>query len=199
MYASLTGVVERCGDGSVVVDVNGVGYLVRCPESVAVEACGKSTRLIIETVVREDSITLYGFLSDLQREWFRALIGVQGIGPRTAVAVLSVLSPGELARAVLDGDSKEIARADGVGPKSATRIAADLRERAEKLIDRTLHEEDDAGVSVRTASASLARQALLGLGYSADVASSVIAAAVIELGRDMSPDKLVKAALVRLQ
>src|SRR3546814_4239964 len=89
MFASLSGLVERCGDGSVVVDVNGVGYLVRCPAPVAAEACGKSSRLFIETIVREDSITLYGFLSDMQREWFRVLVTVQSIGAKTAVAVLS--------------------------------------------------------------------------------------------------------------
>src|SRR3546814_16898 len=105
MFASLSGLVERCGDGSVVVDVNGVGYLVRCPAPVAAEACGKSSRLFIETIVREDSITLYGFLSDMQREWFRVLVTVQSIGAKTAVAVLSVLSVGALARAVSSGDT----------------------------------------------------------------------------------------------
>src|SRR3546814_20811475 len=145
MFASLSGLVERCGDGSVVVDVNGVGYLVRCPAPVAAEACGKSSRLFIETIVREDSITLYGFLSDMQREWFRVLVTVQSIGAKTAVAVLSVLSVGELARAVSSGDSKEIARADGVGPKSAGRNATQLPDGAQNLLETPRGPEGAAG------------------------------------------------------
>src|SRR3546814_4797735 len=109
----------------------------------------------------------------MQREWFRVLVTVQSIGAKTAVAVLSVLSVGELARAVSSGDSKEIARADGVGPKSAGRIAADLHERAQNLIDRTLGAEDAAGRSAGIAAASLAKKALLGLGRSEEHTSEL--------------------------
>lgn len=131
MIAKLAGIVDSIGDGFAVVDVNGVGYLVFCASRTLARlpAPGGSATLLIETHVREDHIHLYGFADAAEREWFSLLQGVQGVGAKVALGVLSALSPDELARAVAANDKATLARAPSVGPKLAQRIAAELRDK----------------------------------------------------------------------
>ncbi len=132
MIGRLKGVINSQGDDHVILDVGGVGYLVQCSGRTlqALPGLGEWTTLAIETQVREDAIRLFGFVSSRERDWFRLLQSVQGVGAKVALAVLSVLSPGELSLAVLGQDKATIALAPGVGPKLAARIVAELKDRA---------------------------------------------------------------------
>src|SRR5258707_8809052 len=130
MIASLTGIVAQATGDSVVVDVNGVGYLVFASARTLgrLPARGESTRLLIETHVREDHIHLYGFGDESERGWFRLLTTVQGVGARIALAILSTLAPEAIATAVMAQDKAALIRDDGVGQKLAQRIVIELKE-----------------------------------------------------------------------
>src|SRR6185295_17880010 len=131
MIGKLTGRVDFVGSDHVIVDVAGVGYLVYCPSSTLARlAVGATASLSIETKVSEDAIRLYGFLSADEREWFRLLQTVQGVGARVALSVLSTLKVSELERAVVLGDKAVVGRASGVGPKLGTRIVTELKDKA---------------------------------------------------------------------
>jgi Holliday junction DNA helicase RuvA len=131
MIASLAGIVEQMGAESVVVDVGGVGYLVFAASRTLARlpARGEPVRLLIETHVREDHIHLYGFADDAERDWFRLLTTVQGVGAKTALALLSALAPDALTAAVLAQDKAALTQAAGVGRKLAQRIVIELREK----------------------------------------------------------------------
>ena len=123
MIGKLTGIVDSIADDAVILDVNGVGYLVQCPSSTLSRlSAGAHASLMIEMKVSEDAIRLYGFVSAEEREWFRLLQTVQSVGSKVALAVLSTLSPRDLQRALALGDKAMIGRAPGVGPKLALRI-----------------------------------------------------------------------------
>ncbi len=132
MIASLNGRIEDTGEDFAVIDVGGVGYLVFCSARTlaALPAIGESVRLAVETHVREDHIHLFGFLTALEREWFRLLTTVQGVGARVALAILSVLPPDALGQALAAGDKVALSRASGVGPRLAQRIIAELQDKA---------------------------------------------------------------------
>ncbi len=131
MIAKLTGRVEALEDGRCVLDVNGVGYLVHAStRTLASLPAGGTAALLIETHVREDAILLYGFAEPAEREWFRLLTTVQGVGAKVALGVLSALSPRELVAAIQAGDRAALTRAPGVGAKLAVRLLTELRERA---------------------------------------------------------------------
>src|SRR5260370_33084666 len=131
MIAMLAGIVEQRGTDSLVLDVNGVGYLVFASARTLgrVPARGEPLRLTVGTPVRGDPINLYGFADEAERSWFRLLTTVQGVGARLGLAILSVLAPDALATAILAQDKAALARADGVGPKLATRIASELKDK----------------------------------------------------------------------
>ena len=124
MIGKLKGVIDAYGEDFVVVDVNGVGYVVHCSSRTLqnLPAVGEAATLSIETHVREDMIRLFGFRSDQEREWFRLLQTVQGVGAKVALGILSALEPGALATAIGTGDKAAISRAPGVGPKLAARL-----------------------------------------------------------------------------
>lgn len=131
MIALLTGRVEALEDGRCVLDVNGVGYLVHAStRTLAALPTAGVARVLIETQVREDAITLYGFTDPAERDWFRLLLTVQGVGARVALGVLSALSPRDLVGAIAAGDKASLTRAPGVGPKLAVRLLSELREKA---------------------------------------------------------------------
>lgn len=132
MIAKLKGLVEQAEEDGLVVDVGGVGYRVYCSSRTLsrVPATGGAIALDIETHVREDHIHLYGFAERAERDWFRALTTVQGVGARVALAILSVLAPDQLAQAVAAQDKAAVTRANGVGPKLAQRIVAELKDKA---------------------------------------------------------------------
>jgi Holliday junction DNA helicase RuvA len=132
MIGKLRGVIDSYGEDFIVVDVNGVGYLVHCSARTlqALPAAGEPVTLAIETHVREDQIRLFGFLADVEREWFRLLQTVQGVGTKVALAILSTLKPADLASAIAMRDKATITRTPGVGPKVAERIVTELKDKA---------------------------------------------------------------------
>src|SRR5688572_3818497 len=132
MIGKLKGVIDSYGEDFVILDVGGVGYQVQCSARTlqALPAPGEAATLSIETYVREDQIRLFGFMSDGEREWFRLLQTVQGVGAKVALSVLSTFKPADLASAVALGDKAAIRRAPGVGPKVAERIVTELKDKA---------------------------------------------------------------------
>jgi len=131
MIGMLIGPCLMAGTGEAIIDCGGVGYLVQCgSKTLGQLAEGKPARLHIETIVKEQSITLYGFASEESRAWFVRLQSVQGVGPKAALAILDILSPGEIMSAAALEDKTAFSRASGVGPKLATRIATELSGKA---------------------------------------------------------------------
>ena len=192
MIARLTGILaERSTDGAV-IDVGGVGYLVHASGRTldALGATGGQVMLLTELQVREDAWTLFGFGSAAERDAFKALTSIQGVGGRLALAILSVLSPDELARAAANADKALISRANGVGPKLAARIANELQG---KLGVTGLG--GGSTPTPRAGAASDALSALANLGFKPAEASAAVNAAQDELGADASLDALVRLAL----
>ncbi|MGA7485983.1 MAG: Holliday junction branch migration protein RuvA, partial [Xanthobacteraceae bacterium] len=137
MIGKLNGIIDSYGEDFIVLDVNGVGYLVHCSARTLQElpGVGEPATLSIETHVREDQIRLFGFRSDVEREWFRLLQTVQGVGAKVALSVLGTLKPGDLASAIAMRDKAMVARAPGVGAKVAERIVTELRDKAPAYAD----------------------------------------------------------------
>ena len=193
MIARLTGKLAETTADSAVIDVGGVGYLVLASTRTldALGPVGSDVLLLTEMQVREDSMTLFGFGSAGERESFRVLTSVQGVGGRVALAILSTLSPDDLSRAVSTGDKAMISRANGVGPKLAMRIANELQG---KLGAPGL--AGTAGAPTPKAGAAAdAISALANLGFKPTEASAAVAAAQEELGPEAGLDALVRLAL----
>jgi len=194
MIARLAGTLAELSADSAVVDVAGVGYLVLASGKTlsALPAIGGNVILLTELQVREDSMTLFAFGSAAEREAFRQLTGVQGVGGKVALAILSILAPDELARAVSAGDKAMIARASGVGPKLAQRIALELQ--GKLGLPAAL---GPAGGSAKGGNPATndALSALANLGFKPAEASNAVAAAAEELGPDATLDALVRLAL----
>jgi holliday junction DNA helicase RuvA len=191
MIARLSGILAETNADSAVIDVGGVGYLVHLSGRTlaAIGPIGGEAVLLTELQVREDAWTLFGFGSAGERDAFRALTSIQGVGGRLALAILSVLSPDELARAVSQDDKAMIGRANGVGPKLAARIANELRGK--------LGVAGLAGAApvARGGAASDALSALANLGFRPAEASAAVNAAQDDLGPDATLDALVRLAL----
>jgi Holliday junction DNA helicase RuvA len=190
MIARLSGILAEVSADSAVIDVAGVGYQVHCSSRTleAIGPTGGEVLLLTELQVREDAWTLFGFGSAVERDSFRALTNVQGVGGRLALAILSVLSPDELARAVSQGDKAMIGRANGVGPKLAARIANELQGK--------LGVPGLAGAPApRAGAAADALSALANLGFKPAEASAAVNAAQDELGVEAGLDALVRLAL----
>ena len=193
MIARLTGTLAETSADGAVIDVGGIGYLVLASARTldALGPLGGDVLLLTEMQVREDSMTLFGFGTAGEREAFRALTSVQGVGGRVALAILSAIGPDELARAVSSGDKAMIARANGVGPKLAQRIANELQG---KLGAPGLAGTTGAAVP-RSGPAADAVSALGNLGFKPAEAGAAVAAAQEELGPDAELDTLVRLAL----
>jgi Holliday junction DNA helicase RuvA len=191
MIARLSGILVEISAESAIIDVGGVGYLVHLSGKTlgVIGPTGGSVVILTELQVREDAWTLFGFGSPAERDAFRALTSIQGVGGRLALAILSVLSPDELARAVSQGDKAMIGRANGVGPKLAARIANELQG---KLSAPAL---GGAAPAPRGSAASDALSALANLGFKPAEASAAVNAAVDELGPEATLDALVRLAL----
>ena len=191
MIARLSGILAETHGDSAIIDVSGVGYLVQASARTldALGPIGGEVLLLTELQVREDAWTLFGFGSPAERDAFRALTSIQGVGGRLAMAILSALSPDELARAVSQGDKAMIGRANGVGPKLAARIANELQG---KLGVAGL---TGAAPAPRAGAAADALSALANLGFKPAEASAAVNAAQDELGSDASLDSLVRLAL----
>lgn len=197
MIGKLTGVVDSIAEDHAILDVAGVGYLVHCPTSTLSRlSAGASASLHVETKMGEDAIRLYGFSTAEEREWFRLLQGVQNVGARVALNVLSALSPRELERAIALADKAAVGRAQGVGPKLATRIVSELKDKAPSMMLRG-HAEDGAGAAViapRGPEAD-AVAALVKLGYSQTQSAEAIARTVRDLGDHAPLDALIRESL----
>jgi Holliday junction DNA helicase RuvA len=197
MIGKLTGIVDLVADDHAILDVNGVGYLMHCPNSTLSRLkAGASASLTIETKVSEDAIRLYGFATGEEREWFRLLQGVQNVGARVALNVLSALSSRELERAVALGDKAAVGRAQGIGPKLATRIVTELKDKAPSMMLRG-HAEDGAAtpILVPRGPEADAVAALVKLGYSQTQAAEAIARAARDLGEHAPLDALIRESL----
>ena len=191
MIARLSGILAETTSDTAVIDVAGVGYLVHLSARTldAIGPIGGKVLILTDLQVREDAWTLFGFGSAHERDAFRALTSIQGVGGRLALAILSVLSPDELARAVAQDDKAMIGRANGVGPKLAARIANELQG---KLGVSGL---GGAAPAPRGGAAADAMSALANLGFKPAEASAAVNAAQDELGAEASLDALVRLAL----
>ncbi len=192
MIARLSGILAEAGADHAVIDVGGVGYLVQLSGRTlqAIGSIGGEVRLLTDMQVREDAITLFGFGSAAERDWFRLLTGVQGVGGRVALAILTVLAPDEVSRAVASGDKAMVARANGVGPKLALRIVTELKDKAGPALGPVTSGAAPAGGAVQDALSALGN-----LGFRPAEASAAVGAAADELGADATLDALVRVAL----
>ena len=193
MIARLSGILAEIAADHAVLDVGGVGYLVQASARTlsAIGSVGGQVMLLTEMQVREDSMTLFGFGSAGERDWFRLLTGVQGVGGRVALSILSTLDAEELSRAVAGQDKAMIARANGVGPKLAQRIAMELKD---KIGAVALGPAGSLPKAVAGAAAD-AISALANLGFKPAEAGAAVASAEAELGEGASLDALVRLAL----
>jgi Holliday junction DNA helicase RuvA len=203
LIGKLRGVIDAYGEDFVIVDVGGVGYVVHCSTRTLqnLPSTGEAATLSIETHVREDMIRLYGFRSDAEREWFRLLQTVQGVGAKVALGILSVLDPGSLANAIATGDKASVSRGPGVGPKLAARIVAELKDKAPAFaaVDPALIRLSDAVEDRRAPQpVSDAVSALVNLGYAQVQASAAIAAALKQAGDEAEAKTLIRLGLREL-
>jgi Holliday junction DNA helicase RuvA len=203
MIGKLKGIIDSYGEDHIIVDVNGVGYVVHCSARTlqALPAAGDPVALSIETHVREDQIRLFGFMSDVEREWFRLLQTVQGVGTKVALSILSTLRPSDLASAIALRDKAMVARSPGVGPKVAERIVTELKDKAPKYADIDPAVARLAGaVDERRAPQPVADavSALVNLGYGQPQAAAAIAAASREAGEGAETAKLIRLGLKEL-
>ena len=193
MIAKLTGLLDDTGADWAVIDVAGVGYLVHCSAKTlsALGICGDTVALFTDLQVSENDLRLIGFASGAEREWFRLLVGVQGVGSKVALAILSALSTEELQRACAGGDAAMVARAQGVGPKLAGRIVNELKDKAGALptVAGVVSVAPPGSVSADAISA------LQNLGFKPQVAASAVAHAVAEVGDGAELNDLVRVAL----
>ena len=196
MIAKLTGRIEGVEQGSCIVDVGGVGYLVQAStRTLSALPSGNIASLLIETHVREDAIILYGFFESAEREWFRLLTTVQGVGAKVALSVLSALSPRDLIGAIAAGDKAGLTRAPGVGPRLAVRLLTELKDKAGGM-------PSSPGFAVAASRpatvADDALSALINLGYRRPEAQTAIARVIDRLGESAPIDGVIRESLREL-
>lgn len=194
MIGKLTGIVDIVGEDQLLLDVNGVGYQVFASARTLgrLPAKGSGVALMIETHVREDQIRLFGFIDQAEQEWFRLLLTVQGVGARHGLAILSALPPQELAKAIAAQDKASLARANGVGPKLAGRIASELREKVDAISLGPVLVATEGGLETPSEDAV---SALVNLGYSRSEAFGVVAEASRRLGDKAEVEVLIREGL----
>ncbi len=210
MIGKLSGRIDSVGEEHCLIDVGGVGYVVFASTRTLglLPPRGEAASLLIETHVREDHIHLFGFLEVAERDWFRLLSTVQGVGSRSALAILSVLSPLQLAQAIAAQDKAAVSRANGVGPKLAARICAELKDKAGRIAlsaemtpataGKAPAPSPEAPGAAAAAAAEDAVAALEALGYRRGEAFSAVAQAARSLGGDAPLEELIKGGLREL-
>ncbi|NHN88590.1 Holliday junction branch migration protein RuvA [Acetobacter conturbans] len=203
MIASLAGLLAQVETDRCVIDVNGVGYLVFASTRTlsALPQPPELAKVLVETVVREDAILLYGFASAAEREWFRTLTAIQGVGAKVALGLLSTLSPSELIAAIASGDKASLTRAPGVGGRLADRLLTELRAKAAKMpaggggtATAAIIAQGDAAGSVETD----ALLALAGLGFRRIEAWPIVTRLIAEKGKDVTLDVVIRESLREL-
>ncbi len=201
MIAKLTGILDDTGPDWAVIDVNGVGYLVQCSAKTLTHLGIRGDAVVVHTEmqVSETDQRLIGFTSAGERAWFRLLTAVQGVGSKVALAILSALAIEELQRACAHGDAAMVARANGVGPKLASRIVNELKDKAGGLAGYAspVGMGGDTGYVPPGSVSADAISALQNLGFKPLIASNAVAKAVEELGEDAGLNDLVRVALKR--
>jgi Holliday junction DNA helicase RuvA len=203
VIGKLKGLIDSYGEDYVILDVQGVGYQVHCSARTlqALPQAGEAAVLSIETYVREDQIKLFGFRSDMEREWFRLLQTVQGVGAKVALAVLSTLPPADLANAIALRDKTAVARTPGVGPKVAERIVSELKDKApafasvDPVVAQLAGSVDDRNAPRPVTDAI---SALVNLGYGQPQAAAAVAAASRSAGEGAETAQLIKLGLKEL-
>ena len=202
MIAKLRGILDSTGDGFLILDVGGVGYRVFCSARTLAKmpAAGKEASVLTETLVREDAIHLIGFADIVEKNQFLLLTGVQGVGTKVALAILSALSGDDVTMALASGDSKAFCRASGVGPQLAARIVSELKGKAGTLIDLSGSSAIDGSVvsgSAGTSETAIgdAVSALTNLGYARLDAASAVSKAAKKIGKDAKVEDLIRTAL----
>lgn len=203
MIGKLKGTVDEIAEDHVIIDVHGVGYVAFCSARTLgnLPGAGEAVALHIETYVREDMIRLFGFQTVLEREWFRLLQSVQGVGAKVALAVLSTLPPSDLANAIALRDLAMVSRAPGVGKKVAERIVTELKNKAPAFAgdaSGTIGLKQELGEGVAPQPITDAVSALTNLGYSRDMAANAIAAALKVAGEGADSAKLIRFGLKEL-
>ncbi|MBB3611218.1 Holliday junction branch migration protein RuvA [Rhizobium sp. BK602] len=202
MIGKLKGTIEEIGEDYVLVDVHGVCYVAYCSARTLSKlgSVGEACILFIETYVREDQIRLFGFMTALEREWFNILQTVQGVGAKVALALLSTLTPAELANAIALQDRAAVSRAPGVGPKVAMRIVTELKNKAPSFAGdaANIGLKQELGEGVAAAPVADAVSALTNLGYSRDQAANAVAAALKTAGEGADSAKLIRFGLKEL-
>ena len=203
MIGKLKGLVDSTGDDFVILDVQGVGYLVSCSARTlaALPSAGEAVALAIETYVREDQIRLFGFTSDSERDWFRLLQTVQGVGAKVALSILGIMKPSDLANAIALQDKAAVARAPGVGPKVAARIVAELKDKAPAFAtvdSNVVRLQDDLADKRAPQPAADAVSALVNLGYPQIQASAAVSAAMRKAGEGATTEALIRMGLREL-
>jgi Holliday junction DNA helicase RuvA len=203
MIGKLKGTLDSYGEDFIIVDVHGVGYLVHCSARTlqSLPAAGEGVSLAIETHVREDQIRLFGFTSELEREWFRLLQTVQGVGTKVALAILSTFKPAELASAIALRDKAAITRTPGVGPKVGERIVTELKDKAPSYaaLDPALVKlSGDIDDRRAPRPVSDAVSALVNLGYRRVEAFGAVARVAQRLGEGAPLDAIIRAGLQEL-
>ncbi len=195
MIAKLKGLLDETGSDWAVIDVSGVGYLVHCSTKTlaALGEVGEGCTVYTDLQVSENDMRLLGFAEAAERDWFRLLTQVQGVGSKVALAILSALSTGEVQQACANGDAAMVARANGVGPKLAGRIVNELKDKAGALPGGG----GAAGAPAAPAGGASADavSALENLGFKPAVAARAVAAAQGELGEGTSEGELIRVAL----
>jgi Holliday junction DNA helicase RuvA len=199
VIGKLKGVVDTIADDHLILDVNGVGYVVACSSRTlrALPRVGEPATLIIETYVREDAIRLFGFAAAAEREWFVLLQNVQGVGAKVALAIMGALSGAELTQAIAAQDKAMVARAQGVGPKLAARIVAELKDKA-PVGPMPLGAGDAQALTPTDGAARDAVMALVNLGYGRPQAAAAVATAFAALGATAGAGALIRAGLKEL-
>jgi Holliday junction DNA helicase RuvA len=203
MIGKLKGLIDSYGEDYVILDVGGVGYQVHCASRTlqTLPAPGDAAVLSIETYVREDQIKLFGFRSDMEREWFRLLQTVQGVGARVSLAVLGTLSPSDLANAIALRDKAAVARTPGVGPKVAERIVTELKDKAPSFANvdpAVVHLAGAIDDQRAPRPVTDAISALVNLGYGQPQAAAAIAAASRSAGENAETAQLIRLGLKEL-
>ncbi|MEM9332449.1 MAG: Holliday junction branch migration protein RuvA [Pseudomonadota bacterium] len=203
MIGKLKGILDSIGEDTIILDVGGVGYEIHCSARTltGVPGVGEAMSLAIETHVRETEIKLYGFSNDLERDWFRLLQSVQGVGAKVALAIQSTLSAGDLASAIALQDKAMVSRAPGVGPKVAQRIVSELKDKAPAFSGAAAAEIGlavEIGEGVASTAVQDAVSALGNLGYSSQQAAGAVSAALKQAGEDADSAALIRLGLKEL-
>jgi Holliday junction DNA helicase RuvA len=203
MIGKLKGILDSIGDETIIIDVGGVGYEVHCSARTlgSLPSLNEACTMMIETHVRETEIKLFGFANEMERDWFKLLQSVQGVGAKVALAIQSTLSASDLASAIALQDKAMVARAPGVGPKVAQRIVLELKNKVPAYSGGAAAEmglAHDIGDGVASSAVQDAVSALGNLGYSSQQAAGAVSSALAKAGEDADSATLIRMGLKEL-